>query len=78
MTTVRKTNVNNGRVMLPRSYKNPRDPESLGNWPIWQAARATSAAPWYFAPLEVKTIQDGRELIREYVDGGLGYNNPTD
>ena len=36
--------------------------------PIWQVARATSAAPTYFKP----PIIDGLE----YVDGGFGANNP--
>ena len=36
--------------------------------PIWQVARATSAAPTYFRP----PIIDGLE----YVDGGFGANNP--
>ena len=36
--------------------------------PIWQVARATSAAPGYFKPVEI----DG--LL--YLDGGFGANNP--
>ena len=36
--------------------------------PIWQVARATSAAPTYFKP----PLIDGLE----YVDGGFGANNP--
>ena len=36
---------------------------------IWEAARATSAAPTIFAPI---TIDDIR-----YGDGGTGWNNPT-
>ena len=36
--------------------------------PIWQVARATSAAPTYFKP----PVIDGLE----YVDGGFGANNP--
>lgn len=39
---------------------------------IWQAARATSAAPLYF-----KTIEIGNPAI-PYVDGGLGHNNPSE
>lgn len=37
---------------------------------IWQAARATSAATSFFAPLDI----DGRTFL----DGGLGANNPVD
>ena len=66
---------------LFRTYKNLRstqDPQRKSNYrnpgpahdiPIWQVARATSAAPRYFK--EVK-IED-----RKYVDGGFGTNNPS-
>lgn len=37
---------------------------------IWQACRATSAAPTFFPPMEIGTPPIA------YVDGGLGYNNP--
>lgn len=37
---------------------------------IWQACRATSAAPTFFPPIEI-----GRPPVA-FVDGGLGYNNP--
>lgn len=65
---------------LFRTYKNLRkskDPEQrkldrnhdmAHDIPIWQVARATSAAPTYFKP----PIIDGLE----YVDGGFGANNP--
>jgi len=36
---------------------------------IWQVARATSAAPTFFAPIEI-----GDEV---YGDGGTGWNNPA-
>lgn len=40
------------------------------NFEIWQVARAATAAPWYFDPLEI-----GDQLFE---DGGFGYtNNPT-
>jgi len=39
---------------------------------IWEAARATSAAPSFFKPM---TIRNPSPPIT-YVDGGLGYNNP--
>ena len=38
---------------------------------IWQAARATSAAPLYFP-----SIRFGNPPVN-YVDGGLNYNNPV-
>ena len=37
---------------------------------IIQAARATSAAPTYFPPIEIEYDQ--------YVDGGIGFNNPAE
>jgi len=37
---------------------------------IWEAARATSAAPAFFLPIRINDVL--------YGDGGLGYNNPTD
>lgn len=36
---------------------------------IWQAGRATSAAPTFFAPIEIDDVV--------YGDGGTGWNNPT-
>lgn len=39
---------------------------------IWEAARATSAAPIYFAPIDIGP--PGRQ--NTFVDGGLGCNNP--
>ena len=65
---------------LFRTYKNlhkskdreernlDRNPDLAHDIPIWQVARATSAAPTYFKP----PIIDGLE----YVDGGFGANNP--
>jgi predicted acylesterase/phospholipase RssA len=40
---------------------------------IWEAARATSAAPSFFKPM---TVGNPPPPIT-YVDGGLGYNNPA-
>lgn len=36
---------------------------------IWEAARATSAAPTFFAPIYIDDVS--------YGDGGTGWNNPT-
>lgn len=60
---------NRGPVFL-RSYTNDLEvPDAdLANIKLWQAARATSAAPAYFKPL-----QAGRVKL---VDGGLLANNP--
>lgn len=48
------------------------------NLPIWQVARATSAAPNYFRPIEINkgSGTDPRDRIR-FKDGGFGTNNPT-
>jgi predicted acylesterase/phospholipase RssA len=40
---------------------------------IWQAARATSAAPSFFKEMYIDTPRPGVN----YVDGGLGHNNPS-
>lgn len=42
-------------------------------WTIWEAARATSAAPTFFKPLE---RGKGYQVVRWY-DAGMGYNNPA-
>jgi len=39
------------------------------NIPIWQVARATSAAPTYFKPMRIRG--------KDYIDGGLLNNNPS-
>ncbi|KAL4264819.1 hypothetical protein AB1N83_004040 [Pleurotus pulmonarius] len=53
-----------------RTYKpmHPNITDNFINIPIWQAARATSAAPTYLPSINIK----GTELV----DGGLMYNNP--
>ncbi|CAD6444280.1 5eb779df-f889-406e-96ec-73632c2f676e [Sclerotinia trifoliorum] len=45
---------------------NPGRPHYI---PIWQIARATTAAPTYFKPSQINK--------ERFVDGGYGYNNPT-
>lgn len=56
-----------GEVHRLKSYTSKRDPTST-TCTIWEAGRATSAAPLYFPPI---TISDCR-----YFDGGMGSNNP--
>jgi predicted acylesterase/phospholipase RssA len=41
---------------------------------IWQAARATTAAPSFFKEMYIDNPRPGIS----YVDGGLGYNNPAE
>lgn len=78
---VRKADKNDELYML-RSYHNPTPPKlnkDLGrllnlnqqiDTKIWEAARATSAAPTYFSPMKIEG--------NDYMDGGLEANNPSD
>ena len=47
-----------------------RNPDLAHDIPIWEVARATSAAPTYFEPVKIEGL--------EYIDGGFGANNPSD
>lgn len=71
-----------GKPYLFRTYKNlhiskdplqrvlDRNPALAHDIPIWQVARATSAAPTYFKPAKIDNL--------EYLDGGFGStNNPS-
>lgn len=42
---------------------------------IWEAARATTAAPMYFKPM---TITNDVAETEDFVDGAIGCNNPTE
>jgi len=75
VTTTRESDVQQSVVL--RTYINPKEPSKFGNWPIWQAARATSAAPWYFDPIEVPTVTPNGVWHNRFVDGGLQANNPS-
>ena len=57
-----------GPIKLFRSYGFYKD-----ECPIWQAARATTAAPTYFPPAWV-TVPSPAEW---YIDGGVTQNNPS-
>jgi hypothetical protein len=46
-----------------------RNPGVAHCLPIWQVARATTAAPFYFDPIDIQN--------RKYGDGGFGKNNPV-
>lgn len=59
---------NNHAPVFLRSYKNSQELSLLPDIKLWEAARATSAAPAYFAPIKVGNY--------ELVDGGLQANNP--
>ncbi|QRV93310.1 patatin-like phospholipase protein [Ceratobasidium sp. AG-Ba] len=67
VSACRATNVNNERARHFRTYGLLNDDSS--GFKIWEAARATTAAPAYFERVIV-----GKD---EYVDGGLQVNNPV-
>ena len=54
-------------AVLMRTYGIPTDDAFTGK--VWEAARATSAAPTFFKPIIICGV--------EYGDGGTGWNNPT-
>lgn len=66
---VRAKAVNNHGPVYFRTYIPKHGENPLPDIKIWEAARATSAAPAYF-----KRIKVGSE---ELIDGGLGANNPV-
>ena len=55
--------------VLFRTYESRQTPL---NCKIWEAARATSAAPTFFKPIKL-----GRARNQPFIDGGLGRNNPS-
>ncbi len=57
--------------VLFRTWSAAKNPGN--NCTIWEAARATSAAPRLFKRIEIGDSQ----LKQEYVDAGLGCNNPV-
>lgn len=65
--------VNKNSGVHLRTYVNPENPGEFGDCKIWEAARATSAAPTFFDPMVLKSV-DGKD--HRLVDGGLGFNNP--
>jgi len=66
---------------LFRTFATSARPGSKGYYgeaqklPIWQVARATSAAPGYFRPMRIKK-GDSSESVT-FKDGGFGTNNPS-
>ncbi|KAG8782384.1 hypothetical protein FRC12_020889 [Ceratobasidium sp. 428] len=56
-----------------RTYDVPNGSNSIPDCCIWEAARATSAAPKFFKPALI--TEDHTEM--RYIDGGLRCNNPT-
>ncbi|KAF8149284.1 FabD/lysophospholipase-like protein [Mycena galopus ATCC 62051] len=62
---------NIAQPVLFRTYDSPERPAQ--DCTIWEAARATSAAPTFFK--QVKIGLPGME--EAFIDGGMGHNNPT-
>jgi patatin-like phospholipase/acyl hydrolase len=56
-----------------KSYRARHNPDR--DCLMWQAARATSAAPWYFPPYRLD--QSPPRRYRALVDGGVFANNPA-
>jgi len=70
---VAKTAANvNGPAIVFRTYRGKQIRPS--ECALWQAARATSAAPTFFKPM---SIDRPRPAIT-YIDGGIGHNNPSE
>lgn len=68
-TFVCVTNKDVGTAFRLRSYRSSWEPGT--GCSVWQAARATSAAPLLFPPIRFGFPP------ANYVDGGLRYNNPV-
>jgi hypothetical protein len=68
---------------LPHAHPNRVEPKALRTYAsehesalpctIWQAARATSAAPTFFKPLELGEPP----YVTKWIDAGMGFNNPS-
>ena len=58
-----------GSSVLLRTYRTGSAPVSCS---IWEAARATSAAPTFFSPIKFTSQTGGN-----FIDAGVGCNNPT-
>ncbi|KAJ7103892.1 acyl transferase/acyl hydrolase/lysophospholipase [Mycena epipterygia] len=64
-------NMNASIPDLLRSYDTPDEPAS--DCMIWEAARATSATPLLFKPMEIEL----QGIKQHYIGGCIGNNNPT-
>ncbi|KAG5643272.1 hypothetical protein DXG03_001239 [Asterophora parasitica] len=61
-------NLNHTSAEQFRTYST-RFPDQFAGCTIWQAARATSAAPTYLPAIEINGV--------EFIDGGIRFNNPA-
>ncbi|MEJ8853016.1 patatin-like phospholipase family protein [Variovorax robiniae] len=53
-----------------------------GEYPLWQVVRASTAAPTYFAPEEIRIHSDAdparKDTVGQFIDGGVSpHNNPA-
>jgi len=55
---------------IPILFRSYQSQETHSGCKIWEAARATSAAPTFFKSIEIGNKQP-------FIDGGLGCNNPS-
>ncbi|KDQ57927.1 hypothetical protein JAAARDRAFT_34743 [Jaapia argillacea MUCL 33604] len=63
----------NMNASIPRLFRTYPSPKNASyDCTIWEAARATSAAPTFFKPIDI-----GDTVKERFVDAGLGNNNPT-
>jgi len=63
------------KSQLPFFFKSHRIPDDpTYDWPLWQVARATSAAPTFFPPFR---LQQGESQEYVLVDGGILVNDPA-
>src|SRR5260370_41600024 len=63
-------NAHNLSANIPALFRTYQSHEVHPDCKIWQAARATSAAPTFFKRVEIGMGQP-------FIDGGLGHNNPS-
>lgn len=56
-------------MVLFRNYKPADESIEVVECKVWEAGRATSATPQFFAGMRIG--------LQDYVDGGMGCNNPT-
>ncbi|KAB5580484.1 hypothetical protein GE09DRAFT_1212934 [Coniochaeta sp. 2T2.1] len=61
-------------VQLFRTYETPNSEDTwLKDCKVWEAARATTAAPAYFKPVEIKR----GSVAKTFIDGAVSCNNPA-
>ena len=63
-------NAHNMNANMPTLFRTYESHETHLECKIWEAARATSAAPTFFKRIEIGRAQP-------FIDGGLGCNNPS-